>query len=234
MSDMTMRDRAAVRRESRRFGVATLAVRRSTDTTEVDISGYASVTGQPYPVRDILGEYQETIEGGAFKKTLADADDVRMLFNHGGMPLARSKAGTLTLAEDKTGLKVDATLDTRSAVSNSLVVALERGDVDEMSFAFKVTRQEWNDDYSERWIHECRLFDVSAVTYPANPATTIKLRAADFLMNNLSADEADEFVRRYTDHLDYGDDSGETLAMPVIRLKQRRAQLAGVVLRVVH
>mgnify|MGYP002684426633 FL=1 len=48
--------------------------------------------------------------------------------------------------------------------------------VDSMSFAFRVTRQEWNEDYTERTIRELQLFDVSAVTYPANPAATITAR----------------------------------------------------------
>lgn len=184
-------------REFRRFGVSTIEVRAKDDTTEIDIEGYASVTGEPYAVTDAMGEYQETVEPGAFTKTLADKDDVRLLFNHEGLPLARTKSSTLALTEDKTGLKVEATLDTRSVTSNDLLVAVERGDVDEMSFAFKVVRQEWNDDYSERWIKEVKLFDVSAVTYPANPDTSIKLRAAEFLLNNLSADDAQDLIRRH-------------------------------------
>jgi HK97 family phage prohead protease len=61
----------------------------------------------------------------------------------------------------------------------SLVSAIRRGDIDEMSFAFRAMRQEWNDDYTERIITEVRLFDVSAVTYPANPATLITARGSD-------------------------------------------------------
>jgi hypothetical protein len=50
---------------------------------------------------------------------------------------------------------------------------MERGDLDEMSFAFRVTRQEWNDAYTERWINEVNLNkgDVSIVNYGANPHT---------------------------------------------------------------
>jgi len=185
-------------REFRRFGMATVETRKGdSETSGVDITGYASVTGEPYTVTDMLGEYQETIEVGAFKKTLADNDDVRFLYNHEGMPLARSKSGTLRLAEDDTGLKVDASLDMRSSASNALVVAIERGDVDEMSFSFRVMRQEWNDDYTERWIREVKLYDVSAVTFPANPATSVKMRAADFLLNNLTADQATDFMAHY-------------------------------------
>jgi hypothetical protein len=56
---------------------------------------------------------------------------------------------------------------------------MERGDMDQMSFAFRVLRDEWNSDYSERKIYELKLFDVSMVTYPANPATVAKVRSDD-------------------------------------------------------
>jgi hypothetical protein len=59
------------------------------------------------------------------------------------------------------------------------VSTLRRGDVDQMSFAFRAIRQEWNDDYTERRILEVQLFDVAAVTFPANEATVIGLRTDD-------------------------------------------------------
>jgi hypothetical protein len=55
---------------------------------------------------------------------------------------------------------------------------MRRGDLDQMSFAFAVVRQEWSQDYTQRTINECRLFDVSVVTYPASPSTTADLRSA--------------------------------------------------------
>lgn len=162
------------------------------DTTTLD--GYASVTGSPYTVRDWLGEYEETIEPGAFKKTLREKDDVRLLLNHDGLPLARTSSNTMTLEEDNEGLRVVADLDRRSNLTNDVAIAMERGDLKEMSFAFSVTRQEWNEDYTQRWIRELKLFDVSVVTYPANPETTVKLRAAD--LEQLTDDELREFVAR--------------------------------------
>lgn len=171
------------------------------DTTTLD--GYASMTGSPYTVRDWLGEYEETIEPGSFKKTLREKDDVRLLFNHDGIPLARTSSSTMTLDEDSDGLRVLADLDRRSNLTNDVAIAMERGDLKEMSFAFSVTRQEWNEDYTQRWIRELRLFDVSVVTYPANPATTAKLRAAD--LEELSDDDLRELVgraqRRLTPHV---------------------------------
>jgi HK97 family phage prohead protease len=163
---------------------------------QLGIDGYASVSGEPYAVRDFMGEYSETIERGAFAKALAERDDVRLLFNHDGVPLARTKSGTLTLAEDDRGLRVDANLDAASPLVQTVRSAMERGDLDEMSFAFSATRQEWNEDYTVRTIREVRLYDVSLVTYPANPATSVKLRSRwgdleDALREGRALDAAD-------------------------------------------
>lgn len=179
-------------RFTRQFKVRAELRAAGENTTTLD--GYASVTGEAYEVKDWLGSYMETIESGAFKKTLREKDDVRLLLNHDGLPLARTAASTMTLDEDDTGLHVVAELDRRSSLTNDVAVAMERGDLTEMSFAFTVTRQEWNGDYTERWIKEVKLYDVSVVTYPANPATTAKLRAAD--LDQLDDDELRELVGR--------------------------------------
>lgn len=143
------------------------------------VQGYAATWGTSY---DVAGGapygWTEIIERGAVSKSLAERDDVRFLINHDGLPLARTKPGTMTLASDDIGLLVDVpNLDLTNPKAQELRSALERGDVDEMSWAFIVTRQEWNEDYTERRILEARMFDVSAVSFPANPATIIGLRS---------------------------------------------------------
>jgi len=158
---------------------------RQEDDGTFSIEGYASTTEVPY---DVAGGapygWSEVIARGAFKKALTERDDVRLLVNHDGVPLARTKSGTLTLAEDEVGLYVRAEgLDMSNPAVQELRSAMQRGDIDEMSFAFRATRQEWNSDYSERRITEARLFDVSVVTYPANDATAVAVldRGADDL-----------------------------------------------------
>lgn len=190
----TRSDRAALKRESRLFA-ATVQTRAGSDGDTLGLTGYACVTGTPYEVNDWLGAYEETVEAGSFTKTLAERDDVRLLLNHDGLPLARTKSGTLRLSEDGTGLATDADLDKRSTLTNDVSVAMERGDLDQMSFAFQVTRQEWNDDYTQRFIREVKLFDVSVVTYPANPSTSVKLRGLD-LVDALDDDELREMLAR--------------------------------------
>jgi len=189
----TRADRAALKRETRLFNVT--AELRTDNDGMLGLRGYACITGTPYTVRDWLGEYDETVEQGAFTKTLSERDDVRLLLNHDGLPMARTKSGTLRLAEDNTGLDTDADLDKRSTLTNDVAVAMERGDLDQMSIAFQVTRQEWNEDYTERYIRELKLFDVSVVTYPANPATSVKLRGLD-LVDALDDEELRELLAR--------------------------------------
>lgn len=175
-------DRANIKgREARQFTVQNVEVRKgTTDTAPLTLSGYACVTDEPYTMRDMLGDYDEVVRSGAFTKTLKEQDDVRLLLNHEGLPLARTKSGTLTLREDTTGLNVSAELEPRSGQVNDVRLAMERGDLDEMSFAFEVKKQVWSPDYTQRDILEVRLWDVSVVTYPANPATSASLRGVDF------------------------------------------------------
>lgn len=144
--------------------------------------GYATVYDVAYEVaggKDSAWGWDETIVGGAADKSVRERDDVRYLTNHAGLPLARTASRTLRLESDSNGLLSDATVDLRRSDGHDLTLAIEAGDVDAMSFAFRALRQEWNDDYTERWITEVMLFDTSAVTYPANPATVIGVRSED-------------------------------------------------------
>lgn len=156
-----------------RVGWTGVELRESTSAGGVRVVGYASTYDTPYPIwgGPEAGGFNELIKAGAFDKSVAEKDDVRFLLNHDGVPLARTKSGTMTLEADDVGLLVDADLDPGSPIVASLRSAMERGDMDQMSFAFTVTRQTWSPDYSERHITEVKLFDVSVVTYPANDQT---------------------------------------------------------------
>lgn len=161
--------------EARRFAAPEV---RADEDGGVSMSGYATVYGFPYDVAGgpERGGWSEVIVEGACAKSVVERDDVRLLVNHEGLPLARTAAKTLTLASDAVGLRCDASLDRSSPLVASVLSAMERGDLDEMSFAFRVIRQEWDADYLERRITEVQLFDVSLVTYPANPATVAQVR----------------------------------------------------------
>jgi HK97 family phage prohead protease len=158
--------------ERRTFTIKNVEARQAEDGT-MRLSGYAAVFNDdsvPLP-------FIERIAPGAFRKTLTETPDVRLLINHEGLPLARTKNGTLRLKEDETGLYMDADLpDTQAA--RDLYTLVERGDVDQMSFAFRVIRQKWNEGRTERTLTELSLADgdVSVVTYPAYPTTTVEAR----------------------------------------------------------
>lgn len=164
-------------REVRR--VERLELRQSEDGLPV-LEGYATVYDYRYDIGGgpDAGGFTEVIAKGAAAKSAKEAD-VRLLVDHDGVPLARTKSGTLELMSDDIGLKVRATLDPSNPAAQQVRSAMERGDLDQMSFAFRVVRESWSKDYTERTISEVKLFDVSVVTYPANPATVVKLRADD-------------------------------------------------------
>jgi hypothetical protein len=93
--------------------------------------------------------------------------------------MARTKNGTMRLYEDETGLYFEAEL-ANTQEARDLYTLVERGDVDQMSFAFRVIRQNWSKDRTERTLTEVSLADgdVSIVTYPAYPATSVEAREA--------------------------------------------------------
>lgn len=163
--------------ERRDFAASDVEIRSLTDG-KLRFTGYASTTETPYTVVD----FEETISRGAFKRTLADSPDTVLLVNHDGLPLARTKSGTLTLTEDARGLRVDADLDPNDPDVARLRPKIERGDLSEMSFAFRAVQQDWNDDYTQRTIREVSIHrgDVSVVTHGANSDTagSISLRDA--------------------------------------------------------
>jgi uncharacterized protein len=156
-----------------------------TNETGLDFHGYATVYEEWYDVcgGPSVGGWSERVAAGAGRRTLNARPDVRLLINHDGLAIARTRSSTLTLEEDDYGLaSLAPALDPLNPKVAELRSCLGRGDVDEMSFAFRVTRQEWNADYTERTIREYALdvsgSDVSIVTYPANPATVASMRSA--------------------------------------------------------
>lgn len=103
---------------------------------------------------------------------------MRLLIDHEGVPLARTKSGTLTLVEDERGLLMEATLDDANPDAAKLLSAMRRGDISQMSFAFETVKDAWSDDRRTRELKEVRLYDVSVVTFPAYEETMVQLRNA--------------------------------------------------------
>jgi len=157
--------------ETRRVAFSNMEVRASEDGTK--LIGYAAVfdsPSEPLP-------FTEFVRRGAFTKTLNDGADVRLLIDHEGVPLARTKSGTLVLTEDDRGLLVESDLDPMNPDAARLISALRRGDISQMSFAFRTVKDNWSDDRRTRELREVQLFDVSVVTFPAYESTVAELRA---------------------------------------------------------
>lgn len=143
--------------------------------------------GRPivYDSRTDLGWYDEIIDKGALDDT--DLKDVRFLVNHNTdmIPLARSRNNTVNstmqMTVDEQGMLIRVDLDTENnAEAKSLYSAVERGDIDGMSFMFVADEDRWEDidtDHPTRHIVSLRkVFEVSAVTFPAYEDTSIQAR----------------------------------------------------------
>jgi len=154
--------------------------------------GYAAVFDK---LSEDLGGFREQVAKGAFAEAISN-DDVRALFNHDpNYVLGRSKAGTLRMQEDDHGLYVEITPpDTRYA--RDLLTAMKRGDINQMSFSFRVKPggQDWaRDDNGQvvRTLKRVRLFDVSPVTFPAYPQTAIAQRSMQEFLKTIVPPEPD-------------------------------------------
>ena len=146
-----------------------------------------TLTGVPivFNARSNLGWYDEIIESGALDDT--DLKDVRFLVNHNTdmIPLARSRNNnensTMQMTVGDEGMTIRVDLDTENnAEAKALYSAVSRGDISGMSFMFTVDGDSWEDmesDHPTRVIRKIdRVFEVSAVTFPAYAQTSIQAR----------------------------------------------------------
>lgn len=146
------------------------------------------LTGTPivYDERTDLGWYDEIIDDGALTDT--DLRDVRFLVNHNTdmIPLARSRNNNINSTMQMSvvpqkGMDIRVDLDTENnAEAKSLYSAVQRGDISGMSFMFAVNEDAWEDldsDHPTRHIRSfARVYEVSAVTFPAYEQTSIQAR----------------------------------------------------------
>lgn len=142
------------------------------------VEGYAAVFNQE---ADIGGMFREKFLPGAFADAIG-RDDVVFLVNHEGLPLARTRSKTLTLEEDKHGLRMATTLDPEDPDVKAIAGKMKRGDLDKMSIAFFPEVQTWDESDPEnplRTISRASLYDVSVVTTPAYDGTEIALRSLE-------------------------------------------------------
>lgn len=143
-----------------------------------------------------LGGFREQISPGAFADVLGG--DVRCLINHdANMILGRTASGSLTIGQDDTGLWYEAQLPETSYAAD-LAASVKRGDVSQSSFAFSIAPDgdSWAEDQETggaiRTVTKIgRLYDVSAVTYPAYPDATCAVRSLDAFKERQAAEKAE-------------------------------------------
>lgn len=161
------------------------------------VDGYATTFNEPYLLyRD--GDYDvwEQVDRSAFFGT--DQSDVIFQFDHAGMVYARTRNNTLTLSEDDHGLNVVADLSSTEA-SRGIWDAIDKGLIDRMSFAFTVAEDEYAEEEQGngrmkllRTIKRIgKLYDVSAVSLPANEGTSISARTKELCDGEIKKFEAE-------------------------------------------
>lgn len=147
--------------------------------------GYAAKFNEP---SENLGGFIEYVERGAFSRALKSRNDVMLLWNHdAGEPLASTRSGTMKLVEDEIGLRVEARLPMTTR-GKDLAVLLRDGIVRKMSFGFNVIKDSWNSEGTERRLKSVRLFEVSAVVWPAYQSTEAAVRGLDLVAQRASVD----------------------------------------------
>lgn len=171
-------------KETRTFKMEVRAAEEDGGTSA--IAGYAAVFNRD---SEDLGGFIERIKPGAFKKALKKSD-VRALIDHKPELIVGRAGVNLELSEDKQGLHIRLTPPPAgSARYEQLSADIESGLITQQSFGFTVRGDQWENLDGKngpaiRTITEIdQLFDVSAVTYPAYPDTTIAKRSMDELQS---------------------------------------------------
>lgn len=183
-------------REYRTMEFRTAEVREGEDKNYI-VEGYATTFGDTYELyRD--GNYivMENVDKDAFKDT--DMSDVIFQIDHQGRVYARTRNGSLDLGIDEHGLKTRTDLGLTES-SRSVYEDIDAGLYDRMSFAFTVTKDSYTEEEREdgtviltRSILSIgKLYDVSAVSFPANPNTDISARSKDLINGEIERFEAE-------------------------------------------
>lgn len=138
------------------------------------IAGYASVFNQ---LSENLGGFREKVQPGAFSRTIKSGD-IRLLLNHEGLPLARTTARNLRLSEDNHGLRFEVDINEDDPDFARIIPKIRSGTLSQMSIGFITISDSWDHSRpSIRTLTEAELFEISVVTFPAYPQTSIGVRS---------------------------------------------------------
>lgn len=158
------------------------------------VEGYAS-TFEPYVLFSKDGvDYSERIEPTAFDE--ADLSDVVFRIDHVGRVYARSSAGTVEVWVDEHGLGQRADLG-KTQKAREIFADIEAGNYPKMSFAFTVGADHYERDTHTRVIERiAKVFDVSPVTFPANPGTELGVSTRAYFDGVIEMEQAERLERR--------------------------------------
>ena len=202
---MEQNDKQLIRMDSgREYRSMTMEVRASENTDEMIVEGYATTFNQQYVLHE--SKYytvKEQVDPNAFAE--CDMSDVIMQYDHEGRVFARNRNGTLTVQADNIGLKVTADLS-GTDIGRQLYQEIKGGYTDRMSFGFIVgeDKVEYTED-KENDHETClrtitkitKLFDVSAVSIPANDSTSISARRyADGVIDGIKAERLERAKKK--------------------------------------
>lgn len=180
--------------ENREYRNMRIAVRapQDGDNEQRIVTGYASTFNEPYLLYKGRGwQYWEVVDEGAFDDT--DISDVIMQYDHQGRVFARTRNKTLEVGADDKGLRITADLG-GTEIGRELYEEIAGGYTDRMSFGFTVASdyEEEHEDENGIWIYKRhitavgKLYDVSAVSLPANDGTIIEADATSRSVRNLT------------------------------------------------
>ena len=204
-------------REYRNLTVEARAIEDQGDERRI-VTGYASTFDEPYVLYDGDGwKYLEVVDRGAFDET--DMSDVIMQYDHRGRVFARTRNNTLTVTPDDKGLFIEADLG-GTEIGRELYEEIRGGYTDRMSFGFTVNGEyeesQKTDEGVRIYIRHItsvqKLYDVSAVSLPANDGTSIEADATTRSIGNLT----DGVIERI---------QAERLEEQRIELERRRAEV---------
>lgn len=159
------------------------------------VEGYVNETNKwSLPMRSKKGPFVETILPGTFKKALKRNTDIHFLAEHDSKKiLSSTRNNSLTLSEDEKGLKMKATIS-KTSYGKDYYQLIKDGILGNMSFGFRVLKDAWvknSKGILERSISDLDLFEVSVVTNPAYPTSSISARGLD-LVEEVDVPEIEE------------------------------------------
>lgn len=180
-------------REYRTMELRLAPTENETEEKNYLVEGYAS-TFEPYVLFTSDGtDYSERIEPTAFEG--ADLSDVVFRVDHEGPVYARTSAGTVELWTDEHGLGQKTDLG-RTQRARDLFADIEAGNYPQMSFAFTVADEHYDKATHTRVIERiAKVFDVSAVSFPANPTTELSIATRDYFNGVIEAEKAERLER---------------------------------------